>query len=182
MTEARARLFVAVEVPAHVREGIEAATRPLRRRQPDARWVDQSALHLTVAFVGEVGDEGVQAVGSACAEATATVGSFDLVLSGRAGTFGRGVLWAGVEDSPPLERLASAVRAALVDRGLAVEDRAFHAHVTLARARRGAPIRPATVEAYETPRLRWRVDRLTVMRSRPGQGGARYSVAAAWPL
>lgn len=182
MAGSRARLFVAVGIPARVRGAVEAAARPLRRAQPDARWVDPSALHLTVAFVGAVGDEERRAVEGACAEAAATVGSFDLALSGRAGTFGRGVLWAGVEHSPALDRLAMAVHGALVTRGLPVEDRAFHAHVTLARARRGARIRPGAAEDYESPRLSWRVERLALMRSRLDQGGARYRVAGEWPL
>lgn len=182
MADARARLFVAVEVPARVREGIVAAARPLRRDQPEVRWVDPGALHLTVAFVGEVGEEGRRAVEGACAEAAVTVGAFDLVLSGRAGTFGRRVLWAGVEPSPALDRLSSALRGALAARGLPVEERAFHAHVTLARAVRGARIRAGAPEAYESPKLSWRVERLALMRSHLGQGGARYSVAGAWAL
>lgn len=182
MADSRARLFVAVEIPARVRGAVEAAARPLRRVLPDARWVDPSALHLTVAFVGEVSDEERRAVEGACAEAAATVGSFDLALSGRAGNFGRGVLWAGVEHSHALGRLATAVRGAMVARGLPVEDRAYHAHVTLARARRGARIPPGAAEDYESPRLSWRVEHLALMRSRLGQGGPRYRVAREWPL
>lgn len=181
-TDARARLFVAVEVPARVRDAIEAATEPLRRRQPDARWVDPSAFHLTLAFVGWVDDEGARAVADACADAAAAVGSFDVAVTGRAGTFGRGVLWAEVADSPELEDLAGAVRRAMVERDLLVEERPFHAHLTLARAGRGARIRPGLAEAYESPRLSWGVERLVVMRSRLRRGGARYSVEAAWPL
>lgn len=182
MAESRARLFVAVEIPARVRGAVEAAARPLRLAQPHARWVDPSALHLTVAFVGEVGDDERRAVESACAEAAATVGTFDLALSGRAGTFGRGVLWAGVENSPALDRLATAVRGALVARGLPGDDRPFHAHVTLARAGRATRIRPRAAEDYDSPRLTWRVEHLVLMRSRLGQGGARYRVAGEWPL
>lgn len=182
MTDPKARLFVAVEVPARVRDGIEPATEPLRRRQPEARWVEPSAFHLTLAFVGWLDDEKSRAVEKACAEAAGSVGPFDLALSGRAGTFGSGVLWAGMEHSPELDRLAGAVRQALADRDLLVETRPFHGHLTLARAARGARIHPGLAQAYEGPRLSWRVERLALMRSRLRRAGARYSVEAAWPL
>lgn len=182
MDEKKARLFVAVEIPSDVRDGVEAAVEPLRRRMPDVRWVSPSAYHVTLAFIGWADDEGVGLVERACAEAASAVHPFSLALSGRAGAFGDSVLWAGLVDSPGLDGLAAAVRQALTGRGMLVEQRSFHGHLTLARAGRSARIRRGLAEAYEGPAPSWRVERLVLMRSRLRRTGAQYGVEGAWLL
>lgn len=173
---------MAVEVPAVVRDAVDLAVDPLRRSAPELRWVDPSAFHLTVAFVGWTDDAGVRAVEAACAEAVRAVSPFPLGLTGQARTFGSSVLWAELAESPELEALAVAVRSALTTRGLEVEARPFHAHLTLARAGRGRRIASRLAREYEGPTLRWTVERLTLMRSRLRRGGAQYSVVGAWRL
>lgn len=182
MAEAKARLFVAVEVPPRVRDAIDAAVEPLRREQPDARWVPPGNYHLTLEFIGWVDDDVGRAVEAACAEAAGAVEAFDVALSATAGTFGSGVLWAGIDDAPELDALAGAVRDALTRRDLVVEQRPFHAHITLARAGRGARIRRGLAERYDGPRERWRVERLALLRSRLRRSGAQYGLEAAWLL
>lgn len=179
---ATTRLFVAVEVPEDVRDAIMAATDPLRRSAPQVRWVPAEAYHLTLAFVGGVDDPGVRALEDACAAAASAVEPFTVSLTGAADTFGGSVLWAGLADSEPLERLAVVLRAGLGERGLLVEHRPFHAHVTLARAARDARIPSRLVDAYAGPRSTWTVERLVMMRSRLRRSGARYSVEGAWLL
>src|SRR5262249_44852213 len=51
------------------------------------------------------------------------------------------VLWIGVREPEPLVRLARAVEAATAELGHRAEDRAFHPHLTVARARRPSAIR-----------------------------------------
>lgn len=184
MTEVddKARLFVAVEVPTEVRDAIDFAMEPLRRSQPDVRWIAPSAFHLTVAFLGWCDTAGRQAVEAACAQAAATVGSFGLSLTGAAATFGSRVLWVELAPSRELDTLASALRAALGDAGMRVEARPFHAHITVARAGRGARLRPGLAQSYDGPELSWSVERLVLMRSRLRRTGALYSVESAWPL
>lgn len=182
MADAQARLFVAVEVPSGVRDGIDGAVEPLRRRLPNARWVAPQAFHVTLAFIGAVDDVRAAAVEHACAEAAAGNEPFGLALSGRAGTFGDSVLWAELVASAELARLAGTVRDALADRGLDVEQRAFHAHVTLARAGRSARITPAVRDLYVGPRSSWRVERVAALRSRLGRLGAPYGLEGAWLL
>lgn len=180
--DARVRLFVAVEIPDGVRDGLEAAAEPLRRRLPGARWVASNVYHVTLAFVGWADDSVARAVEESCAAAASAVGPFTLSLSGGAGTFGGGVLWAGLADSEPLRQLAAALRERLIEQGLPVDQRPFHAHVTLARAGRDARIAPGLAGAYVGPRSTWPVKRLVMMRSRLRRPGAQYSVEGAWLL
>ena len=50
------RLFVALELPPHVLEALEAVQRDLRVQVPEraARWVRPEGIHLTLKFLGDV--------------------------------------------------------------------------------------------------------------------------------
>lgn len=178
----RLRLFVAVEIPEVVREAVDAAASALQRRAPDARWTGPSGWHLTLAFIGWVDPGSVEAVESACADAAARAAPFRLRLDGTAGTFSNRVLWAGIEHSEELAVLADRVRDGLELAGFEMETRPFRAHLTLARARRGASLPRGIADDYHGPTAAWTVDRLLLMRSRLRRTGARYTVHGAWLL
>jgi 2'-5' RNA ligase len=96
------------------------------------------------------------------------------------------VVWAGTHDGPPaLARLAGAVDTVLAPLGFAAETRPFTGHVTLGRVRQ--PHRDPALEAAVAAGLgrRYgtvRVERLSLMRSDLGPGGARYSEVRRLPL
>ena len=46
------RLFVAVDVPDAVKEGLAASVAPFRDRIPGARWTGFNGWHVTVKFLG----------------------------------------------------------------------------------------------------------------------------------
>lgn len=167
-------LFVAVEVPASVRGAVAEAVAPLREAAPRLRWVDPDRYHLTLAFLGEVPAAREVEVAAALRSAAGGAAPFELSLSGVLGVFGRRVLWAGLAASAPLNGLAVRVR----DRVGAVvalpdAERAFTAHLTLARAGR-EKVRADLVRARHLPRVRWPVERVVLMRSAGG-----YSVVDA---
>jgi 2'-5' RNA ligase len=82
------------------------------------------------------------------------------------GRFGRRVLHVPVSG---LEAVATAV-------GEPSDDRPFHGHLTLARARerRGVDLRP--FDGVACGPVEWTVDEVTLVRSHLGRGGARYEV------
>ena len=179
----RERLFLAVGVPEPVRAALDEAIAPLRQRWSSLRWVGPDRWHVTLAFVGDCDRAGAAAVDAAAVCAAAGVHAFEVRLSGSFGSFGRSVLWAGLAPSSPLDALARGVRGALADRGVAIDDKPFHAHLTLARAPRRGRL-PAQVQAadWAGPTHRWEVDRLEVRRSEPAPGGPSYPVRTAAPL
>jgi 2'-5' RNA ligase len=82
------------------------------------------------------------------------------------------VVWVGIEKGvAELAALNGIAEEAARLAGLDQEERPFHAHLTLARVRPPADIR--SLEGLVVD-LGWRCDRMTVYRSRPGRGGARY--------
>ena len=161
-------LFVAVEVPEPVGFDVEVALDPVRSSRPVLRWVDPSRYHLTLLYLGKVADVTVPAVIAAVEEACGGVGPFPLKLESRLGTFGRRVLWAGLEPSPPLRSVALSLRHTVGQvLGVPDGDRPFSAHLTLARAGR-EPVRSSAVANFEMPPLGWKVERIVLMRSADG--------------
>jgi 2'-5' RNA ligase len=131
------RLFIALDLPDDV-AGLLSGLDP---GIEDLRWIPAERLHLTLCFLGNVGEEAQARLielleGVACEP-------FPLRVKG-CGCFakhGGFVLWAGVED--PLDalaalhrRVADSVRSAGLDPGPS----RLHPHLTLARIKRGKPV------------------------------------------
>ena len=138
------RLFTGIELAAPVRAAVAGTIVRLRQhlddRIPDlhARWVPSGNLHLTLAFIGEVGEARVPVVASALERGFATA-IFDLELAA-AGAFPTGgaprVVWIGVsQGAVPLRALHGEIVGRLGELGLAFEARPYSPHLTVARLR-----------------------------------------------
>jgi len=182
------RSFVAVLLPEAVRLRVDEAAAALRERARGVSWVRAENLHVTLRFLGSVDEATLGQVRDALAGAAAEVPPFRLALAGFGGfpsAQAPRVIWAGVsEGAESLVALHARLEAALGRRGLPPEGRAFHAHVTLGRARepRGVPGIAGLLEAAREPLGEMRVEAVHLMRSDLDPGGARYSVLAREPL
>jgi 2'-5' RNA ligase len=185
--EERWRCFVAVPLGKELRRELSRAVSDLRAAIPEAaeglRWTEPDGWHLTLAFLGWVSPEGVEAIGRAVASVAAGRGPFEVSTGGLGGFPSRHrirVLWYGLADrAPQLGELAKATRLALgVDDGSP-----FRAHLTLARSRaeRGIAL-PETIWQMTLPSGRIAVDRLVLYRSHLGRGPARYESLGEAPL
>jgi RNA 2',3'-cyclic 3'-phosphodiesterase len=174
----RLRLFVAVTVPETIGTAVDQAVEPLRAEAPELRWTDPESWHLTIWFLGGVERDHVPRVAAGVGAVAASGHPFTLRLSGSAGTFSSGVLWAGIEPAPMLEELANGLAAEF---GAEVEH-PFHAHLTLARTSGARRPLKELAERYEGPTAPWTVRQLALMRSRLAVGGARYKICNTWSL
>ena len=133
-------------------------------------------LHVTVAFLGNVTAQRIDAletIGATCARAFA---SFALTLDALGGT-SQGIAWLAPRMVPPqLAALHAALVASLASEGFAIERRRFRPHATLARNCTKPAPRQAVIP------IAWHVERLALVASTPAQGGSRYSNVATWPL
>jgi 2'-5' RNA ligase len=134
------RLFVALEIPAAVRDNLAAQMKELRDLSAQVadkwpRWVCQENLHVTLKFIGEVPPAKLEGIREALA-AIHSDAPLDLQFRGL-GFFPSEqyprVLWAGIEASPNLPSLAADIDSALEKQGVAREERTFAPHLTLAR-------------------------------------------------
>ncbi len=136
------RLFVSIELP-------ESVTQTLAHLDPEihgVRWLEPLQMHLTLAFLGNVGTETQETLSEKLRAISWK--SFFLPLIGL-GTFpSKGwpkIVWIGVGTGHPhLFQLHKRVQEAILAVGLEPDLRSFHPHVTLARCRDVSPqtIRP----------------------------------------
>lgn len=133
------RLFVALDIDDAIRERIARWMEGVRNFAPEARWVKEESLHLTLKFIGERADAEVedikQALASVRAPGTAIefcgYGFFPTIKSAR-------VFWIGMKAGPELAAVAAAVDQELGALGIPTEDRKFSPHLTLARTAGGS--------------------------------------------
>lgn len=133
------RLFVAARPPDDVRDHLDAQVAQLRETLPGWRWVRPEHWHLTLAFFGEVDERRVPELETRLARAAARHPSLTLALNGL-GAFSSlrraTVLWVHVDgDRDAVGALAASVAAAGRRTGVAVEERRYRPHLTLARRR-----------------------------------------------
>jgi 2'-5' RNA ligase len=129
------RLFVGIRFPPELKLRLSL----LCAGVSGAKWVDPGNFHLTLRFIGEVGEDLATDIDAALARLRAP--PFALRLAGT-GCFGNGAprsLWVGVERNPRLVALRDKIEHALVRTGLPPEPRRFSPHVTLARLKHPAP-------------------------------------------
>ena len=184
------RLFIALNVPAEMREALHVAAAPLREATArSVAWVKPEGLHLTLKFLGDVDETraaqlvdvlGVVARGHAAVRvAVSGVGAFPSLARPR-------VVWAGVEATTRLELLQHDVEAACAAQGFEVEGRAFRPHVTLGRVRPGSDAAAARALADSVLRTTLSaetvVPTLDLMHSTLMPGGARHEAVARLPF
>lgn len=139
------RLFLGIPTPEPVRRAVAGWIRERRAAAPGWRWVDPARMHLTLRFYGETAPELVESLAEdlreiACGEAPFALGARGWGVF--PGASRPRILWVGLSGrTEPLARLARAAEAAARRRGFAPEERAFHPHLTIARAARDS--RPA---------------------------------------
>ncbi|MEV0905671.1 RNA 2',3'-cyclic phosphodiesterase [Streptomyces hokutonensis] len=193
------RLFAALLPPERVLAELGAVVDELRQL-PDAdtlRWTGRPGWphggavnwHFTLAFYGEVDADVVPELSARLERAARRTEPFGLAVRG-GGQFGQGrALWAGAEgDLAALRLLADRCEAAARKAGVEMGDhRRYRPHLTLARSRDAADVRPYLDRLDEFAGRAWTVDELVLVRSdlpRSGVPGEqpRYEVVASWGL
>lgn len=143
------RTFAAIDLDLELKQSLQDLILKLKRTGADVRWVGFQGMHLTLKFLGEVGEDRVPAVEGGLRRAAAASSSFPLVLQGT-GTFPEGrsprVIWAGFKEEPALLALQTAVEDGLEREGFPREGRAFHPHLTLGRVKSPSGIQKAIFE------------------------------------
>lgn len=177
------RLFVALALPAPVRDTLVAVGRPL----DGVSWTRPEQLHLTLRFLGDVPEEKIAGVTGHLA--TVRVEPFVLPIEDL-GTFPPKapprVLWIGVgHGHPRLHQLRQRVDDALLAAGLLdLEVRTFHPHVTLARcsAEAAKPVAKWLLAHAEFGAPPFRVEAFDLMESALQPAGAVHTLVQRFAL
>lgn len=186
------RTFIALELNEALQRFLGGIISQVSQALPDFRWVDPSSMHLTLAFLGYLTDEQLDAAMDAAHIAALQAVPFEYRLKGL-GIFGSKsqprVFWMGIEDLPsgkiqgsPLQHVHRVLSKELELRGFELEKRPFSPHLTLARIKQ-----PLTLD--EQQRLQrvlhsrlagsssaiYQVKMLCVMKSELSREGAKYT-------
>ncbi len=143
----RVRLFVALDLPDELREGVAAWGRE-SLADPALRPVAPESLHVTLAFLGQRPEEEIEEIAAVVEENAGPAPWVDLLDPEPRPSRGRARLYALPVLSPGTEALQGGVAQGLAAEGFyEPERRPFWPHVTVARVRpegRGSR-RPAVV-------------------------------------
>lgn len=179
------RLFIAHPVPESVRVRLWEQLRPYRDRHADVRWTERESWHLTLLFLGSVERDRVPELERLIDTAAAPQPPYAVAIGAGGGRPGRdggrirreGVAWLGLgEGAETLLRLADRIH------DLCPPDvttgppprRTLSAHLTVVRRADGEVIAALRSTAHGPLEVGWTVDRLCLVRSHLGRGGARY--------
>jgi RNA 2',3'-cyclic 3'-phosphodiesterase len=173
------RLFVGIGFPPQLKLQLSL----LCSGVPGAKWVDPGNFHLTLRFIGEIGEDLAGDVDESLSRLRAR--RFTLQIAGT-GVFGERPrsLWVGIERNPELVGLRDKIEQALIRVGLPPEPRKFAPHVTLARLR-DPPL--DKLRDFLTTHARFRADPLPVegfslIASFQTKAGSVYEDQADYPL
>ena len=133
------RIFVAIPIPAQVATALDRLLPPL----PSLRRVAPELMHVTLAFIGQVGEERVADVTAAVGVAALASGPVPVDLS-TVGSFPEHglprLVWAGSgpRAAAAIVRIGASVRAELLRHRVPFDPKPLRAHVTIARVREEA--------------------------------------------
>jgi 2'-5' RNA ligase len=199
------RLFVAIEPPAAVLDELAAGggggagrgAPPTPRRTPGAppppppparlRWTGRTAWHVTLAFLGEVDERVADRLPPRLERAATRHEAMTLSLAGGGAFPGPSrarVLWTAIRgDVRPLGALAASVAASARRAGVALpaQQRAFRAHLTLARCTVPADVRPLVESLAGYAGAEFAAAEIHLIRSYLG-AQPRYETLGSWPL
>jgi 2'-5' RNA ligase len=170
------RAFFAIPLEDALRPALAAAQDDLRNARADVAWVKPESLHMTLRFLGEVGEGTRFDLG--------VLRPFDLELQG-IGEFSGRVVWAGCRgDLAALRETASRTEAAAERIGVPREHRAFSPHVTIGRIKSACnlhALRGRMAPWRDRAFGPWPVKRVVLFRSETSPRGSVYKVVAEYP-
>jgi RNA 2',3'-cyclic 3'-phosphodiesterase len=174
------RTFVALLLPEDWMDYLAGVSRTLAEGTSGFSWVKPENFHLTVRFLGDLGDSGVRRVCDTVTEAASPLDAPRARL-GELGAFPDlqrpRVLWIGfAEGGRELETVGKSVNDALRKAGFGPPDKPFRPHLTVARVREGSRglDRVSGTQLPPRPDAGF-LDRIVVMKSDLHPSGSRYT-------
>jgi 2'-5' RNA ligase len=187
---ARIRTFIAVDLAAGVKDRVIGLQEELGRTAAGVKWVPRQNLHLTLLFLGDVGELDVVKICRVVQARSRKHAPFTVDAAGL-GAFPNGrrpkILWVGLTNGvPELRALHADLEEGLLDLGCyRREEREYTPHLTLGRLShedRAADWAPVLAKYEEWPGGPSAVDEVLVMSSEMRRDGPEYAVMGRAPL
>lgn len=176
------RSFIAIELPADVKNALGELLERLKTYEPDVPWVKKENIHLTIRFLGNIHEQKIKQVKKIMEKATEGVPSF-LLKPGCLGAFPNSrrprVIWVGLGENASLEKLHVNLEGGLRTLGFEKEERKFKPHLTLGRIKKsihGKQLAEAIAEYSNFSTPSFLVQDIVLFKSELHPKGARYTV------
>jgi len=168
------RTFVAVPVPEDIRSRVAELGKEIAGEGIIP--VKPQNMHLTLRFIGETPDEGLESIKKSLGSVRFKPFSCNIRGVGvfPSESFVR-VVWAGCGSGGALEQLADGVIGSLRGYG---GDEKFSAHLTIARVKRKMDVRPFLQRHADEEFGTFEVKEFHLVRSGLGPGGPEYTTLA----
>ncbi len=143
MAEDVIRTFIAVDLPASVRDALGQVSEQLQSKLSDTpvRWVNYEKMHLTLKFLGDISTENISMVEKILASEAAKRQVMEIGIGG-IGAFPKmrhpRVIWIGVEAPSELFDLRRGIEDGVARLGYNYDKYEFTPHLTLGRISRKA--------------------------------------------
>ena len=133
------RTFIAIPVPESVFVLQGNLKNTIEKKTGKVRWVKRDQLHLTLKFVGDTPEESIDDVRGVMQKVSNQMTPFKIFIQG-VGCFPKierpRVMWVGLDgEIDKLNQLVTAVHDGLDPLGFPRDEKEFHPHITMARAK-----------------------------------------------
>lgn len=178
------RLFVGIPLATRVRAELTAVVERLRHGSDNLRWSAPDSWHITLQFLGNADAGQLDCLKARLDQVRSAPVPVRL---GALGAFERaGIVFVDVEVAQALATLQRQVVAATAKCGFVAEERPFHPHITLARARDrrkfGGLALPPTGQQKPPHFTPFAAREFLLYESFTGPSGSRYEVRARFAL
>ncbi|MBI2042531.1 MAG: RNA 2',3'-cyclic phosphodiesterase [Candidatus Nealsonbacteria bacterium] len=176
------RIFIAINLPDDIK--MELANYRGKWPEIPARWTKADNLHITLEFLGYIGDEDLPDILEKVGEIASRHSSFEIMLNnisyGPPGKMPPRMIWAIGEKSEAFVNLRADLQESLV-----AESKPGAPHITLARIRVWdfRKIEPEErPEVNEDISYTFNVDAIELMESKLKRGSPEYIILESYPL
>lgn len=129
------RAFIAIDFDKDTKKYLLSLQSRLKEESKNGNFSSDDNFHLTIRFIGEVDENGMESLADAIREAAMSFKAFDIRLNG-VGFFTKGskcVAWAGIEKNKNLDIFYKNLEKCLMREGFARDRQGLSPHITLGR-------------------------------------------------
>lgn len=173
------RAFIAIELPANIKDSVLKIQDKLKIALPKVSWVKPENLHFTLKFLGEISDKQQESINQIIREVAGTITDFKIKLEslGAFPNVSRArIIWVGSEQVPEeLKQIVEQLETKIAKLGIPKEERPFRAHITIGRIKHNLIPSVLEKEVGKINNLEFNARGITLFQSTLGRLGPTYT-------
>lgn len=192
-----ARIFIATNLPEEIKRELAKLREEIKNKFPDetgeyvAKWVRPDNLHITLAFLGEIGQGSVEKLKGLVEKIVNDWRAFEVKIKkvcydSEKARIPR-LIWLELARNKDLECLSDVLKKQVIEQGIVkvIDERPFVGHITLGRIREWQFKKINPEEAPEINQelgISFPAKSIDIMQSKLSRGGAVYTLIQSIPL